>query len=443
MRLEINSGGLDSFFNGVCSFINAGVNNHNSDKLINCFQNVANKTTGISGGVGTLGSALGFIRARKTAEETRKAAVQEVKRKTDNFIQTAKRVDNAVATAVNRSKETLYRTKPWLKPPAKPFDPFDPSTWNGESIGESCSRLWSGVEDAWDGIKTFYMEHKKVIDTVLIAVGAVLAIAAVVCTGGMALAPILATGLTTLGVGAGTALTIATATSLVVAGIAVTSTLASSTLNIIDTWYDMSGNSTFKSWQRGMNWTNGISNGLYSIGSIYNSTRGISGSSLRDYSKAWRSSAEFRNAIAGADKFNFTLKPNSSIFWTGMSENSKEHLAKNYIKKFGGSSLETTISKQGFPRPLSPQGWREASASFAMRSSGQVKALVGSTPWSGSIWTTSEKILLSINPNIAGIKEIMGVSSSVTPRVFQIGSFISGISSGGESALSFLKIFKR
>jgi hypothetical protein len=42
--------------------------------------------------------------------------------------------------------------------------------------------------------------------------------------------------LTTFGISAGTALTIATVTSYTVAAIAILSTLESSTLNIIDTW---------------------------------------------------------------------------------------------------------------------------------------------------------------------------------------------------------------
>jgi hypothetical protein len=126
-----------------------------------------------------------------------------------------------------------------------------------------------------------------------------------------------------------------------------------------------------------------------------------------------------------------------------MGENSNEHVAKNYIKRFGGSSLETTINNQGFSRPLAYEGWREASASYAMRSSGQVKALVGTTPGGGGMWSNVENILLNVNPKITGIKEIAGVASNITPRVFQMGSFMSGIGSGSESILSLLNIFKR
>lgn len=52
----------------------------------------------------------------------------------------------------------------------------------------------------------------------------------------MALVPLLTTVLTTYGVSAGLATTIATITSLSVASIAILSAFGSGTLNIIDTW---------------------------------------------------------------------------------------------------------------------------------------------------------------------------------------------------------------
>ena len=107
-------------------------------------------------------------------------------------------------------------------------------------------------------------------------IGAVLAIVAVVASGGLALVPLLTTTLTTFGISAGTALTIATVTSYTVAAIAILSTLGSSTLNIIDTWGNVK-NSTFKAWQKGLNILSAVSNGFYSIGNMYNSIKGISG----------------------------------------------------------------------------------------------------------------------------------------------------------------------
>jgi len=109
-----------------------------------------------------------------------------------------------------------------------------------------------------------------------IVIGAVLAIAAVIATGGLALVPILTTALTTLGVSAGTAMTIATVISLTTAGIAILSTVGSSALNIVDIWCKID-NPIFNTWQKGLNIVSAISNSAYSIGNIYNSLTGVSG----------------------------------------------------------------------------------------------------------------------------------------------------------------------
>jgi hypothetical protein len=101
MRLEINAGGLDSFYNGVSSFVSSGASAAGSNNLINSLQAVADKTNSISGGVGTLGTALGYIQTRKAAEESRKIAVQAVKNQTGSFIQAAIRADNAVAVTAS------------------------------------------------------------------------------------------------------------------------------------------------------------------------------------------------------------------------------------------------------------------------------------------------------------------------------------------------------
>jgi len=427
MRLEINAGGLDSFFNGVSSFINADVNTANSNNLINSFQTVVSKTNSLNGGVGVLGTALGYIQTCKASEEARIFAVQSVKEKTDNFIQTAIRIDAEVAEMVSCSQESFYQTNPWLRPPTPPSN-FD--------------RFCNGVTEVWDGVVEFYKEHKKVIDTILIVAGAVLAIAAVICTGGMALAPLLAGGLTALGVASGTALTIATVTSLTIAGIAVVSTIGSSTLNIIDTWGEID-NPAFNTWQSVLNWTSGISNVLYSVGSIYNSVKGISNSSLKAYSEAWIKDSGFRKAISGADKFNFVIKPNSSTFWAGLGRDG-ENVAKSSAFATGRSTLESTMESQGIARPATDAAWREASASYAMRSSGNIKALltdaVGGTYFDasgnlkiiGDTWLNTERILVNINPNITSLNNL--------GRTFQIGSFFTGIMSFGESAGSILSV---
>lgn len=72
-----------------------------------------------------------------------------------------------------------------------------------------------------------------------------------------------------------------------------------------------------------------------------------------------------------------------------------------------------------------------------------MKTLVGSTPWGGSTWNTIEKILLNINPNITGIKEIFGVASQVAPRVFQGSSLLSSFASAIGSTSSLFNIFNK
>ena len=88
-----------------------------------------------------------------------------------------------------------------------------------KKVGEWCKKHW-----------------KEILITVTIVIGAVLVIVAVVATGGMALVLLLTMTLTTFGVSAGLATTIATITSLSVASIAILSAFGSGTLNIIDTW---------------------------------------------------------------------------------------------------------------------------------------------------------------------------------------------------------------
>ena len=141
MRLNINAGGLDGFFNGVCSFLSGEVSEANSNHLINSLSNIVNKTNNLNGGVGELSIGLGYVQTRKAAEESRKIAIDNVKSKTDGFIQMALRVDAEVAAMVTSSQEAFYQTNPWLRPPTPP------STWDKiwDTVGDTFSKCWNGV----------------------------------------------------------------------------------------------------------------------------------------------------------------------------------------------------------------------------------------------------------------------------------------------------------
>lgn len=145
MRLNINAGGLAGFFNGVCSFLSEGVNEANSNHLINSFSNIINKTNNLNGGVGALSIGLGYVQKRKEAEVSWKIAMENVKSKTDSFIQIALRVDADVATMVCNSREEFYQTNPWLRPqtPSSNWDNILEKIW--DTAGDTISKCWDGI----------------------------------------------------------------------------------------------------------------------------------------------------------------------------------------------------------------------------------------------------------------------------------------------------------
>ena len=288
-----------------------------------------------------------------------------------------------------------------------------------KKVGEWCKEHW-----------------KEILITVTIVIGAVLAIVAVVATGGMALVPLLTMSLAIFGISAGLVTTIATITSLSVATIAILSTLGSSTLNIIDTWGNID-NSVFNTFQNVLNWTSTISNCFYSIGSIYSSVKGISNADLRNYGKQWTTNPQFRSAISGASEYNFTLKSDSSTFWSGIGDEgicNGDQIAANCADKMGRSTLETTLSSKGVElpnwdvsNPSTISAWNSASSSYAMHSLGNVEALLGNTVRPTSVWNVFERTILRINPNVGNITIYTPTAVNVITHTTQVGSLIRSL----------------
>lgn len=378
------------------------------------------KTLNVERNICDLDDVMRSIQTSTQTQDEKVTRMETLERDVEAFVVEAKRADSDATDAIQQNKADFYDAYEYLKPDSEKSD-------------------W---ENFWDDAGTWCKENwKKVLITAVIVIGAVLAIAAVICSGGMALAPLLASGLTALGMASGTAMIVATGVSLFVAGIALTSTLASSTLNIIDTWCDMSGNPTFKSWQTAMNWTSAISNGFYSVGSIFNAFKGISNSALREYGKSFFTTKGFASAILNANKYPFSVQPNSATFWTGMSNSGGETVAKTYVQQYGGQTLETTLESQHFLPPTEMIGWREASSAFALNASGKIRVLIGPAARSGSVWNTAERILLGVNPAVTSLTQISGGISTVIPRVFQPGMFAGGVSTGIEALESLFNLF--
>ena len=277
MRLEINAGGLSGMIAIAEYQYNMSGFISSTESVIDSFKAVRSETYSLSGGVGDLQGALDNINARITQEETKKNAAVQVRQKSNDFLDLAIRVDQDVARLVDKNRDQFYRVHPWLKPASitEEEKPWYQKAWDwlcgaGETIAEGAKQAWTWIKDtakkAWDGLVEFYNEHKKIIDTILIVVGAVLAIAAVIATGGVALVPLLGA----LGVSTATAIAISTT----VAVVAVVSTVVSSTMNIIDVWCEID-NPIFNMFQMVFNITSTVSNLVYSVGNIYNSIKKI------------------------------------------------------------------------------------------------------------------------------------------------------------------------
>lgn len=276
MHIEINAGGL-----GGIAIADYQLNMSNlisdAEKVISSFKVINNSTYELSGGVENLQSAVNDISARVQREIEKKEAAIEVQRKSNGFLELANRVDKNVSILVDKNKEEFYRVNPWLRPPKSTTEEepwyekaLDWLCGKGEEIVEGAKKAWNWIGDtakkAWNGLVEFYEEHKKIIDTVLIVVGAVAAVVAVIATGGVALVPLLGA----LGVSTATAIAISTT----VAVVAVVSTTVASVMNVVDIWCEID-NPIFNTFQKALNIVSAVSNLTYSIGNIYNSIKGI------------------------------------------------------------------------------------------------------------------------------------------------------------------------
>lgn len=362
-----------------------------------------------------LDDVIGMIQASTEIQEQKAESLEAFRRKTEEFAADAVRIDEDAAAVINQSKEDFYNKYNYLKPDAEK----------------------NFLEEWFDNAAEWCAEHwQEIAATAAIIVGAALAVAAVVATGGAALVPLLTSLLTAVGVSAGTAVTAATIISFTVAGIAMVSTIGSSALNIADTWGNFD-NPVFNTLQSVLNWTSMISNGLYSVGSIYNGIKGIQNGALREYSKSWWKNPEFKSAVSGADKYPFSVQRDKSTFWAGLGEDG-QYAAKDEAVRFGRTTLESTIESQKIAKPVSDPAWDSASASYAMRSSGRVmtvmnKDVLGTISPKGKMigrtWLTIEKVLLNVNPHVTGIDGAM--------RTLTIRALLSGGGSGWGAAASY------
>ncbi len=340
MRIEISAGGIAAAIPVYDCQLNISSFIGDLDDVVSCFKTVKEETLNLNGGVGNLQSAVDDI-SYDVSEYTQSVEnSRKVKNKTNDFLNLAMRIDADVANLVESNREQFYRVNPWLRPSPPPEE----KAWYEQFWGWMCDRatdvvdgikgVWNWAADSlkklWDGLVDFYEKNKKIIDTIFIVAGAVMAVAAVVATGGLALVPLLAD----LGVSVATATMISTG----VAVAAAVSTVAAASLNVIDTWLEID-NSFFNIAQKSLNVLSALFNITYSIGGIYNSVTGVSG---KEYIARQRAIANGKLGYGNLDAQHPGMRHSSGADFT---QSRKQVILEENMRRNGGVLRSDTTGK--------------------------------------------------------------------------------------------------
>lgn len=229
MRIEIKIGGL----NGSLKKLESGFSDHIKDreKVISTFKDVRKRTYDVHGGYSDLHTAISYVDGRIAKEEHKIARAREAKKKTASLLELSRRVDAQVADQVDRNRHAFYDRFPHLKPESIKQEErkWYEKVWDW--VCDTGKNIVNCVKKAWNGIKEYYTKHKKIFDTIFIALGAIIAIVGTVLTGGAALVALLGC----LGIASSVAAVIATTVVVV----SVVATAGSAILNIVDTWCEI------------------------------------------------------------------------------------------------------------------------------------------------------------------------------------------------------------
>lgn len=208
MRIELNAGGLSSGVAIADFHSDFDLLLRKARKTVSSFQTIKSFTYNMNGGVGILQDAVNQIESRITAEETKVAVLEQVQKKTNDFIEHVKQTDLKVSGLVSQNKQEFYNLNPWAKPPPPPQN--EEKKWyqkvgdwfceKGEQIRDGFNRVKDAVvacgkffadtvSKAWNNIVTWYEENKDFIKQIAIeiAIGAAV-IGLAVLTGGTSLA---------------------------------------------------------------------------------------------------------------------------------------------------------------------------------------------------------------------------------------------------------------
>ena len=392
----------------------------------------------IDSSICNLDDIISSLRASSDTQEMKADTFEDIADDTEEFIETVISIDEDAAEAITTQQEDFYDTYSYLRPEESLGDAILDVV--GDIVGtiagvlefgfEVLAFAWDAFTDALATIGEWCADHwdviVKVLITIVIVVGVVLAVLAVVFTGGAALVPMLTAALTWLGVSASTAATIATVASMTVAAIAIVSAVASGAFNIADTWSPLSGN--WKKAQKVLNVISTVSNLFYGAGSIYSGLKGITNQQLFDYGKTWLSSGRFRSAIWSARNYNFLPDLGVSTFWSGFGKGG-ENIVQQYANELGTTTVQDSLKYIGKLNEVT--SWNPPSASYAWNATGDVVFLHGGeyTLNGANAFNDIESIILGVNPNVTSISSMdafLELTGYVARNPYEIMPIISG-----------------
>lgn len=274
------------------------------------FTSAKGSSSGLNKALGTLKSKIDLAsvaaKVETSQEQTQKAEEREFAKKSslslayeklNTLIADTGLVDMKASSKIRERKDAFYDRYNYLKPECEKTKKEKRKERRAErwqNFKDFCSGVGNAIKNLVSNVIEWCNSNiGKIVLGVVAVVGAILIIVAVVASGGLALVPLL----TAWGLSAG----VATAISLTVATVAVVSTslalipnsidLAAAIDEVVDPENNkisdfnkfLHSSDAYNNFQTTMNITSAISGGVYSIGSMYNASKGITNADLKQF----------------------------------------------------------------------------------------------------------------------------------------------------------------
>ena len=139
-------------------------------------KSLTSKVLTIDGSVCNVDDVIDSIKSSSQTQEDKIDALDKLKKDVNEFVSEVVHIDGDAADAINKSKDDFYDKYEYLKPEC------EKNNW--DKFKDGCKKVGEWCKEHW----------KEIFITVTIAIGTVLAIVAVIASGGLALMPLL-TGL--------------------------------------------------------------------------------------------------------------------------------------------------------------------------------------------------------------------------------------------------------